>query len=240
MKTLLKSILFACLLIAFSYPVIGEVVKISIDTNSSWKCLDAEDPEWTDVNYDDSWWEPAMVLSGSAIANSRWIWYPGAVNPKAVYFRKDFELESHDIISAKLYSGVYTRNGYIDLYVNNQFIGKFNNTYDQPSEINISSYLKKGKNVIAANVVAQETHRWALSGTIRYRRIASALNEKAGPSREAANAPGSGLAKSIHKAESQLNTTSEGNIIDSINVTSAENVTVEAPGSGFAKSIDKA
>ena len=208
MKILLESILFVFLLIAFSYPATGEVVKISVDTNSSWKCLDAEDPGWTNVDYDDSWWEPVMVLQSymGQIANSWSIWYPGKVNPKAVYFRKDFVLENLDIISAKLYFGVeYNSYGHTDLYVNNQFIGKFNNTYDDPSEVNITSYLKTGKNVIAAKVVVQQSYQWALSGIVRYRRIASISNEENGPSRQAAKAPGSGLAKSLTKAEPPLN-----------------------------------
>jgi hypothetical protein len=232
MKILLKSILFVFLLIAFSYPATGEVVKISVDTNSSWKCLDAEDPGWTDVDYDDSWWEPVMVLPSymGQIANSWSIWYPGEVNPKAVYFRKDFELENLDIISAKLYFGVkHNSYGYTDLYVNNQSIGKFNNTYDYPSEVNITSYLETGKNVIAVKVVVQQIHQWALSGTVRYRRIASISTEEKGPSRQAANSPGSGLAKSLIKAEPSLN--------DSMN--ESMNETTGSPGRGFAESINE-
>ena len=55
MRTLLRCVLAACLIIGLSYSVFGEVVKISVDTGQSWKCLDVEDTGWTEASYNDSW-----------------------------------------------------------------------------------------------------------------------------------------------------------------------------------------
>jgi hypothetical protein len=169
MKTLLKCVLAACLIIGLSYSVFGEVVEKSIDTDSSWKCLDVEDPGWTEVDYNDSWWESAANRSMPSIAESSSIWYPN-LYPRTVYFRKTFEIDNLSIISANLYYGVAEgSNGSVDLYVNGHYIWKFYKTTNNPSMSNITSFLQVGKNVIAARVEEQDQFYWSLSGVIRYR-----------------------------------------------------------------------
>ncbi len=169
MKALLKCVLAACLIIGLLYPVFGQVVEKSIDTDSSWRCLDVEDTGWTEANYNDSWWEPAADRSMPSIANSSSIWYP-SLYPGTAYFRKTFEIENLSIISANLYYGVAEKsNGSIDLYVNGRYIGKFYNTINNPNMSDITSYLQAGKNVIAARVEEQDQFYWSLSGVIRYR-----------------------------------------------------------------------
>jgi len=169
MKTLLKYVLATCLIIGLSYSVLGEVVEISLDTDSSWKCLDVEDTGWTEANYNDSWWEPAANRSMPSIAESSAIWYP-SIYPGTVYYRKTFEIENLSIISANLYYGVAEEsNGSIDLYVNGQYIGKFYNTTNNPNMSDITPFLQAGRNVIAARVEEQDQFYWSLSGVIRYR-----------------------------------------------------------------------
>lgn len=169
MNTLLKYVLAACLVIGLSYSAFGQVVEKSVDTDSSWKCLDVEDPGWTEANYNDSWWESAANRSMPSIAESSSIWYP-SLYPQTVYFRKTFEIDNLSIISANLYYGVAEEsNGSIDLYVNGQYIGKFYNTTNNPNMSNIASFLQAGKNAIAARVEEQDQFYWSLSGLIRYR-----------------------------------------------------------------------
>lgn len=169
MKTLLKCVLAAYLIIGLSYLAFGEVVDKSIDTNSSWKCLDAEDRGWTDANYNDSWWESAAIRPMPGIAKGSSIWYP-SVSPRTVYFRKTFEIDNLSIISANLYFGVAEgSNGTVDLYVNGRYMGRFFNTTNNPNMFNITSFLQVGKNAIAARVEEQDQFYWSLSGLIRYR-----------------------------------------------------------------------
>lgn len=177
MKTLLKYVLTTCLIIGLSYPLLGEVVQKSVNTDQSWKCLDVEDTGWTEANYNDSWWEYAANKSMPGIAESSSIWYP-SLNPGTVYFRKTFEIDNPSIISANLYYGVAEEsNGSIDLYANGQYIGKFYNTISNPGVSNITSLLQVGKNVIAARVEEQDQFYWSLSGVIRYRGSESIANE---------------------------------------------------------------
>lgn len=169
MKTLLKCVLAACLIIGLSYPVFAEVVERSIDTDSSWKCLDVDDRGWTEANYNDSWWESAASRPIPGIAEGLSIWYP-SLYPKTVFFRKTFEIDSLDVISANLYYGVADgSNGSIDLYVNGNYIGKFFNTTSNPDMSNITSFLQVGKNVVAVRAEEQDQFYWSLSGIIRYR-----------------------------------------------------------------------
>ena len=174
MKTPLKSIMIAFLLITFICPVMSEVVKVSLDTNSSWKCLDAEDPGWTDAGYDDSWWESgAKTYPFHDISESDSIWYPGkSVYPEIVYFRKNFHIDTQDVISANSYFGVPTdSNGSVDFYINNHYMGTFNNTFDKPYMLNLTHYIQIGNNVLALKVKEQNYFRFALSGAARYRKI---------------------------------------------------------------------
>ncbi len=169
MKALLKYVLATCLIIGLSYSVFGQVVEKSMDTDSSWKCLDVEDTGWTEANYNDSWWESAANRSMPSIAESSAIWYP-SLYPRTVYFRKTYEIENLSIISANLYYGVAEEsNGSVDLYVNGQYIGKFYNTTNYPNMSDITSSLQAGRNVIAARVEEQDQFYWSLSGVIRYR-----------------------------------------------------------------------
>jgi hypothetical protein len=46
MQKLLKWLMLACLVIALTHPAVGEIVKKTIKTDSSWKCLDVEQEDW--------------------------------------------------------------------------------------------------------------------------------------------------------------------------------------------------
>lgn len=178
MKTLFKYVLATYLIIGLSYLAFGEVVEKSIDTNSSWKCLDVEDPGWTGTNYNDSWWESAAIRPMPGIAKSSSIWYP-FVSPRTVYFRKTFKIDNLSIISANLYYGVAEgSNGTVDLYVNGRYIGRFFNTTNNPNMFNITSFLQVGKNAIVARVEERDQFYWSLSGLIRYRRSEYITNER--------------------------------------------------------------
>lgn len=178
MKTLLKCVLAVYLIIGLSNLAFCEVVEKSLDTNNSWKCLDVEDRGWTQANYNDSWWESAAIKPMPGIAKSSSIWYP-SVSPGTVYFRKTFEIDNLSIISANLYFGVAEgSNGTVDLYVNGQYIGRFFNTTNNPNMFNITSFLRVGKNAIAARVGEQEQFYWSLSGLIRYRLSEPITNER--------------------------------------------------------------
>ncbi len=178
MKTLFEYVLAACLMIGLSYLAFGEVVDKSIDTNSSWKCLDVEAPGWTGANYNDSWWESVAIRPMPGIAKSSSIWYP-SVSPRTVYFRKTFEIDNLSIVSANLYYGVAEgSNGTVDLYVNGRYMGRFFNTTNSPNMFNITSVLLVGKNAIAARVEEQDQFYWSLSGLIRYRGLESITIER--------------------------------------------------------------
>ena len=166
MYKLLNGVLIASLLIAFSYPVVGEVTKLTIDSDSTWKCINFEQPGWTSEDYDDSWWEPAAQGS-QWIETGRTIWYPGDIQPKTVYFRKSFEIDGSDILIGQLFTGLIHSGGNIELYVNDQRVGDTTSTYDDPQEFDVTPLLKPGMNVIAAKV-SVESSSWALTGTIRY------------------------------------------------------------------------
>jgi hypothetical protein len=166
MQWLSKSVLVVCLVIAFSYPVACEVVKLTVATDSTWKALDIEQPGWTLVDYDDSWWDGVKVANYH-LENARDIWYPGSLEPDTAYFRTNFDVSGDSFISGKLYAGVVSGVGSVDLYLNGNSLGKRSNTVDDPAEIDILPYLQPGKNVIAAKVDST-SHLWALVSTIRY------------------------------------------------------------------------
>ncbi len=176
MKTLFKWIPSICIIICLSYSVSGEVVKISMDTDSTWRSLDVEDQGWTEAKYNDSWWESAANRSMAGIGKSSSVWYP-SVSPKTAYFRKDFVIDNLSIISANLYFGVAEKsNGSIDLYVNGGHVGKFYNTTNNPNMADISPFLLEGKNVVASKVEEQDQFSWSMTGEIRYRGAGSENN----------------------------------------------------------------
>jgi hypothetical protein len=153
MKRELKMISIVIFIISLLYPVIGEVAKLPIGTDSSWKTLDSETMGWTSENYDDSWWEPAAESSNrSVIETGMPIWYPGKIQPNTVYFRKAFEINGTEILTGKLYVGLQYSKGNIDLYLNNNSIEKITDSYETPAEIDIVSYLKPETNILAARV----------------------------------------------------------------------------------------
>lgn len=171
MPQLLKSVLMACLLMAFSHPVASEVVKLNVATDSSWKTLDIEQPDWTLIDYDDSWWEEVKT-GDTRYEIAKDIWYPGSLAPDTAYFRTNFDISGESFISGKLYAGVPYGEGSVELYFNGNNLGKLTNRLDDPKEIDILPYLQPGKNVIAAKVDSQYQY-WALSGLIRYDTSAS-------------------------------------------------------------------
>lgn len=164
MHRLPKCALMVCFVIASLYPVTGEVIKLPIVTDSSWKALDLEQPGWTSEDYDDSWWEDVYV-SYSTFEDSNAIWYPADIEPEVAYFRRTIDLNADSFISGKLFIGV--RQGSADIYLNSISLGTISSGFDEPTEIDILPYLKSGKNIIAAKVDSKD-YLWSLSGTIRY------------------------------------------------------------------------
>jgi len=184
MKDLCKGILTASLLIALLYPALGEVQKLSVSTDKSWKSLDIAPPGWTSQNYDDSWWNTASEISSDSVINEGLpIWHPGTTPPSTAYFRRDFEING-DVKGGQVYAGTSdcSSKSAIEVYVNEQYVGKFKEcSYAgkwhgcswQPAEINITSYLVPGMNAIAVKVATDPDREayyrnWALSGTIWY------------------------------------------------------------------------
>jgi hypothetical protein len=159
--------------ISFSYPVASEVSTLSLVTDSSWKCLDAEVDGWTSVDFDDSYWENGKVLDDTEAVGfppecfrGKVIWYPESPIRHTSYFRKNIVIDGK-VISGKISIG---DDGNTDwyVYVNSEFVGK-SGYWSGVSEFDIGSYLKPGKNVIA---VRAQWNRWGcpywgLIGTIR-------------------------------------------------------------------------
>ncbi|MBN1236193.1 MAG: hypothetical protein JW999_09120 [Methanotrichaceae archaeon] len=169
-------------MIAFSNTAIGEVEKMTIETDSSWKCLDIEVDNWNTVYYDDSWWEYAEETSASpAIQSGMPIWYPGNPTKEKAWFRYSFNINADDIISCNTWAGVgasFDGKGSAKLYVNGEFIGTVTNTIRDSSKsimpggsgpvgFDMASVLRPGRNVIAAEVESP-FREWALSGLLRY------------------------------------------------------------------------
>lgn len=171
MKDLLKCVLVASLLIAFSYPVVGEVEKMTFGTDASWKAIDFENDGWTAEDYDDSWWESAAVRNwGAGNTGGSIIWYPGSVTENIEYFRGSFEIPGSDIVYGILDVGMYNE-GTIELYLNDNSIGTVKAYKDNPERLYIASYLRPGKNVIAAKVTVppdSDYWGWGLGGLVRY------------------------------------------------------------------------
>lgn len=171
MRKLMQSALIACLVIHYSCLAVGEVDKINFGTDATWKAIDFENQGWTSKDYDDSWWESAVVrdwypgkLGGSLI------WYPGTVTENIEYFRGSVDIPGSDIIYGILDVGI-KNEGTIELYLNDNSIGTVKTDSNNPTRLYIMPYLKPGKNVIAAKVTVtpgSDYWGWGLDGLIRY------------------------------------------------------------------------
>jgi hypothetical protein len=176
MKNNANKILIGFLLTAFSYNVLAEVTTLSIVTDTSWKSLDFENEGWTSENYDDSWWTSVIDADWASIESAEMIWYPGGkIKPEIVYYRNVFEIDGTDILNGKLFTTTHSSGGIVYLFINSNPIPKImcEGIYD-PAEIDITSYLKPGKNIIAAKVEVppENAHAWALICTTRYNKLA--------------------------------------------------------------------
>jgi hypothetical protein len=177
MTSQVNIILIGFLLMALSYNAMAEVTTLSIVTDSSWKSLDFDNDGWTSENYDDTWWQTAREDNyWATIEPGKMIWYPGTVRnkPDIAYFRNGFDIDGTEILNGKMYVGT-EGDGTIYLFINGNSIEKITDANNlNPAEIDITSYLKPGKNVIAAkiDVLPGNTHLWALTGTIRYDKLA--------------------------------------------------------------------
>jgi hypothetical protein len=175
MRYLINGILITFLAIALSSTAVCEVTKLSINTDITWKSIDFEQEGWTAESYDDSWWETVQGFDSHPIDQGIEIWYPANAQtmPHTAYFRNTYEIEGSNILSGKIYVGCddYGDPATIELYINNNPIEKITRGYDRPAEVDITSYLKPGNNVIAAKVTAPRDVAWAMSGLVRYNKI---------------------------------------------------------------------
>lgn len=177
---LVKCILTFCLLIVFFDPVAGEVTTSSVATDNTWKSLDFENDGWTSFDYDDSWWESAYERrSWDGVESGKSIWYPGEIDQNPVYFRSTFNIDGVKILNGKAYvdisDGTYDVDGIIYLYINDNSLDKIVSQGDTAA-IDITPYIKPGKNVIAAKVDIPDPgygRSWAFFSTIRYDKTAS-------------------------------------------------------------------
>lgn len=173
MASHVKEILIGLLLMTLSYTAVAEVVTLSVFTDGSWKSLDFEHEGWTFENYDDSWWSPPgeWPSYSTPLDPAKFIWYPGEIHPEIVYFRDTFEIDGTNILNGKLFTSTYGEGGTIYLFINGYSLPKIvSGNNRNPTELDITSYLKPGKNVIAAQVkvLAGDYHIWNLLSTIRY------------------------------------------------------------------------
>jgi hypothetical protein len=179
MKYLISGILLIFLTVALSSTAVGEIAKMTINTDSTWKSIDFEQEGWTTEGYDDSWWEAVQVYDGNPIDQASEIWYPATEQtmPHTAYFRNSYEIEGTKILSGKLHVGSYgNTNGYpatIELYINNNPLEKITTGYDNPYEVDITSYLTPGKNLITAKVTATHDVGWAMTGLVRYDKVSA-------------------------------------------------------------------
>lgn len=186
-------------ILAFASPVqaqeanTSQVTTIAIGTDSSWKSMDAAVKGWTSAGFDDSWWpdswESAYPLPG--LAQARAIWYPETPVPLTAYFRKTFDIDGVEVISGRVHVKISAYDveygmpdaGKLSIYINDQYVddlssGGYMNNWSREKELDISSYLTPGKNVIAVRVEFSEwvTQKptdskynwWGLDATIRY------------------------------------------------------------------------
>jgi hypothetical protein len=177
MKYLISGILFIFLTAALSSTAVGEIAKMTINTDSTWKSIDFEQEGWTTESYDDSWWEAVQVYDGNPIDQASEIWYPAnkQTMPHIAYFRNSYEIEGTNILSGKIYVGSndWSYPATVELYINNNPIEKIVRNYGSPSEVDVTSLLKPGKNVIAAKVTATGDVAWAMTGLVRYDKVSA-------------------------------------------------------------------
>jgi len=177
MKYLICGVLITFLTVALSSTVTGEVAKLTINTDLSWKSIDFEQDGWTTEGYDDSWWEAVQVYDNNPIDQASEVWYPATEQtmPHTAYFRNIYEIEGTEILSGKLHVGS-TDDSYpstVEIYINNNPLEKIAASYSGPSEVDITSYLKPGKNLIAAKVTAPRYVGWAMTGLVRYDKVSA-------------------------------------------------------------------
>jgi hypothetical protein len=144
MKIISIKVLLALTIISFlSTNAFAEtnVTDITIYSDSSWKVLDAKVNGWASIDFDDSYWLNAEERDShqEGYGKARIITYPEKPSSPPFYFRKTFELTGTEIMSSKIFQGCCNHH----LYVNDNYVGF--NLFD----IDITQYLKIGKNVIA-------------------------------------------------------------------------------------------
>jgi beta-galactosidase len=158
--------------------------------NGNWKFNHVDQPEQRPVNFhqtnfDDSQWKVIKVpgnweLNGFGIPIYTNIIYPFPKNPPFIdhafnpvgTYRKDFSVpESWDGKETFIHFG--SVSGAMYLYINGQEVG-LSKASKTPVEFNITKYLKKGKNIIAAQVYRwhdgsylEDQDFWRLSGIER-------------------------------------------------------------------------
>ena len=102
-----------------------------IDVPSCWQLKGYENPNYTNINY-------PFLCDMPYVPN---------VNPMGVYER-EFEVENTDFDQYIVFEGV---SSCVVLYINGQYVGFSQGTHLQ-AEFDITKFVKKGKNVIRANV----------------------------------------------------------------------------------------
>ncbi|HYV92084.1 MAG TPA: gliding motility-associated C-terminal domain-containing protein [Chitinophagales bacterium] len=120
--------------------------QITIISDGTWKASTVFDPNWTDVNFDDSGWgnsvSPAPNGVTPIVPGSQSMWTNGI--PPALYFRKKITL-NNPVSTA---SCSLTADNEFDLYVNGTYVGTGNNWANIYS-FNIQPYLNCGDNEFA-------------------------------------------------------------------------------------------
>jgi len=179
----------------------AEIKSISIDTDSSWKSLDAEVKGWTSAAFDDSWWPDSCEASTPipSLSQAKAIWYPLEPEPSIAYFRKTFQIDGAEVVSGRItvmiqHTVLGWRTTMVDIYVNEQFVDSVRHYSNQGSkkwDFDITPYLTVGENAIAVKVKFPEnkhpTENWGLSGVVRY--ALKPLLEPSSPSPMPAPAP---------------------------------------------------
>jgi hypothetical protein len=177
MKYLIGGILLIFLTVALSSTAVCEVAKMTINTDSTWKSIDFEQEGWTTEGYDDSWWEAVQVYDDNPIDQASEIWYPATEQTMThtAYFRNSYEIEGTEILSGKLHVGSNDHGdpAMIEIYINNNPLEKITSGSNRPAEMDITSYLKPGMNLIVAKVTAPRYVGWAMTGLVRYNKVSA-------------------------------------------------------------------
>src|SRR5580765_2879926 len=123
MKWQLHYPVFSLLLIILCHQYASS--QIVIISDGSWKASTVYDPNWTDVNFDDSGWgnsvSPAPTGITPVVPGSQSMWINGT--PANLYFRKKFTLND-PVVNAP---AAGTADNEFHLYVNGIYIGMGNN-----------------------------------------------------------------------------------------------------------------